>query len=399
MKPASGSLLRALTEEALRLFFPLCAIHAAIWPFIWTWLFGLDLPLRRTTPPSIWHGHEMLYGAYGAALLGFILTAVPEWTNTSRPSARLLLLLAGLWMAARLVGLVGADGLNLIAAMADIAWLGILIVWLGLIAVRRRAGVLTGFLICLSALLAWEIGLRFAIANQAFAQAQTFLEYALLTFCALLGLALMRITPPITNRVLDPTQFTAPFRPHPGRRYLSPAMVAVVIGPDLLGASTAVLGYLLIGAGAAFLDRVAESFIGRRFFRLEILALAGSAAFAGIGLVLLGAGHLGPSQLQLVGLHVIAMGGLGFGVLGVFAIAGRLHTGQDLGLSRSVGLALTLALFAMALRAASGLGFMPPGPAHGWAALAWAAAFLIWLREYWPPFSTPSDQPVTSTPT
>ncbi|OYW95138.1 MAG: hypothetical protein B7Z13_02725, partial [Caulobacterales bacterium 32-67-6] len=134
----------------------------------------------------------MLYGAYGAALLGFILTAVPEWTNTSRPSARLLLLLAGLWMAARLVGLVGADGLNLIAAMADIAWLGILIVWLGLIAVRRRAGVLTGFLICLSALLAWEIGLRFAIANQAFAQAQTFLEYALLTFCALLGLALMR---------------------------------------------------------------------------------------------------------------------------------------------------------------------------------------------------------------
>ncbi|OYX01639.1 MAG: hypothetical protein B7Z15_19460, partial [Rhizobiales bacterium 32-66-8] len=85
-----------------------------------------------------------------------------------------------------------------------------------------------------------------------------------------------------------------------------------------------------------------------------------------------------------------------FGVLGVFAIAGRLHTGQDLGLSRSVGLALTLALFAMALRAASGLGFMPPSPAHGWAALAWAAAFLIWLREYWPPFSTPSDHPVGS---
>ncbi|MCK6478518.1 MAG: NnrS family protein, partial [Phycisphaerales bacterium] len=100
--------------------------------------------------------------------------------------------------------------------------------------------------------------------------------------------------------------------------------------------------------------------------------------------------------LDVVGLHVLGMGGLGVGVLGVFSIAGKLHTGQELGLSKRIALAFALLLLAVVLRAAPTFGVLPPGPMHGLASLAWAAAFLIWLRAYWPAFSAqpagaPSD--------
>lgn len=393
---AGKALTAALTEEALRLFFPLGAVYAALWPFAWTWVFQLDLPLIQATPPSVWHGHEMIYGAYGAALLGFILTAVPEWTDTPRPAPRLLLVLACLWGIGRMVGLFGVDWANALAGLADMAWLVALIGFVGRVAWRARTASLNGFLLWLAALLGCEAVLRWAIGAQDVALAQTALRIAVLSFSALLALALARITPPITNRILDPERKTAPFRPHPGKRHLAPALIAVCIGAELAGASSAVLGYLSIAAGAAFMDRVAESFIGRQFFRLEILALSGAAALAGLGLLLWGAGRLGAPGLDVVGLHVLGMGGLGVGVLGVFSIAGKLHTGQELGLSKRIALAFALLLLAVVLRAAPTFGVLPPGPMHGLASLAWAAAFLIWLRAYWPAFSAqpagaPSD--------
>jgi uncharacterized protein involved in response to NO len=380
-------LVAALTEEALRLFFPLSAIYAALWPFLWTWLFSLNLPLTRSTPPSVWHGHEMIYGAYGAALLGFILTAVPEWTNQARPSPRFLLALASLWGVGRFVGLLGADWANLLAWLADAAWLGALIVFVASISVRTRRSNLGGFVFWLVILLACEASARWAIFQEDVLLAQTALRSALLAFAALLALALARITPAITNRILDPAQRTTPFRPHPGRRNLAPALIALCIGAQFAGASSAVTGYLLVASGAAFMDRVAESFIGRAFFRLEILALSGAAALAGAGFILMGAGRLGLSGAETAGAHVLGMGGLGLGVLGVFSIAGKLHTGQDLRLSKGMALAFALLLISIALRILPSFGVAPPGPMHGLAALAWAGAFLIWLNLYWPAFS------------
>ncbi|MNV98779.1 NnrS protein [compost metagenome] len=45
----------------------------------------------------------------------------------------------------------------------------------------------------------------------------------------------------------------------------------------------------------------------------------------------------------------------------------------------------------MALRVLPELGLLPapPGPPHALAALFWAAAFLLWLKVYWPFLSRP----------
>src|SRR5690606_23546713 len=102
-RPQDTPILTVLTDEGLRLFFPLAALYAAFWPFLWVIVLGFDLPLARHVPPTLWHPHEMLIGAYGAALLGFVTTAVPEWTDTPRPQKNFLLALACLWGIGRSV--------------------------------------------------------------------------------------------------------------------------------------------------------------------------------------------------------------------------------------------------------------------------------------------------------
>ena len=385
-----GNRLRAtvavLGDEALRLFFPLAALHAAAWPLLWTAVYGLDLPLARTVPPSMWHGHEMLIGAFGAALLGFIFTAVPEWSNQNRPRGAILFVLAGLWGLGRLVGLFGADMLGALGAIADLAWLGAMVVFLALTAVRQRALGLRGFLFWIVALWVGEAATRYGFLTGDLELARTALWLSVLAFTAVLGLALARITPPITNRILDPDLRSTPFRPHPGRRNLGPILIAAAMGGTILGASAAVEGFLLIAAGAAYLDRSAEAFVGRAFFRTEILALGGSSALAGAGLLLVGVSRLVSPLPELAGLHLLTMGGLGLGVLSVFSIAGKLHTNQPLGLETPVKAAFLLLIGGTIARVVAVFDPMTAvaAPLHLAAALMWAVAFLVWLRCYWP---------------
>jgi uncharacterized protein involved in response to NO len=383
-------LAAVLGDEGLRLFFPLAALHAALWPFLWAALLGFDLPLARSVPPALWHAHEMILGAFGGALIGFLTTAIPEWTDTARPRGRTLFVLAAIWGLARLIGLPGADALGMVAALADIAWLGWLIVFAIRVSLARRTEKLLAFIGWLAALLACEIAIRAAFLSGDIAMAQDALRIAGLVFLGLLGLALARITTPITNLVLDPSEETAPFRPHPGRLNLAPGLLVLLIAGEIAGLSPAVTGYLAIGAGAAFLDRVAEGFVGRAGLRAELLALAGASLLAGLGLLALGASRLGAPWPASAGLHLAFMGGLGLGVLAVFALAGLLHTGQPLGLDRSTRLALLLLPLAVLLRVAPDFGFPVPGPMHLLAALIWPAAFLIWLRRYWPLLSDPA---------
>ncbi|MCC7250320.1 NnrS family protein [Hyphomicrobium sp.] len=377
-----------LADEGFRLFFPLAALHAAAWPLLWVVAFGFSLPLARAIPPGLWHVHEMIIGTFGAALIGFITTAIPEWTDTERLRGRALLILAGLWGSARVIGLFGIEALGVVGAVCDLLWLSALVLYLAKVSLEKRTTRLAGFLFWITCLTISE-----AVTRHAFLDIENAMELATraahlsgFVFLGILGIALARITVPVTNLVLDPSEQTSPFRPHPGRMNLAPGLVAVLVLAEVAGLSQPTTGYLLIAAGAAFMDRIAEAFIGKEIARSEILVLAGSSAFAGLGLMLIGASRLGLPISELPGLHLALMGGLGLGVLAVFSIAGLRHTGQALVFVRRTRMALMLLVAAVLLRV--GPEIWPtdalPAPPYALVALLWAGAFLLWLRVYWP---------------
>ena len=56
---------------------------------------------------SLWHAHEMIFGYALAVIVGFLFTAVRNWTNQSTPSGIPLAAIAALWIAGRVFVLAG----------------------------------------------------------------------------------------------------------------------------------------------------------------------------------------------------------------------------------------------------------------------------------------------------
>lgn len=73
---------------------------AGAWPTLSMW-----------SPPggvAIWHAYELVLGFGSAAVAGFLLTAVPEFTQTVPAAPRRLASLAVLWLLGRLAWLIAA---------------------------------------------------------------------------------------------------------------------------------------------------------------------------------------------------------------------------------------------------------------------------------------------------
>ena len=94
---------------------------------------GIHLPSRFEG--VAWHRHEMLFGFVGAAVSGFLLTAIPNWTGRLPIAGKPLLSLFGLWAAARLAVLFSSRIGFWPAAILDVG----LFVSLALLAAREVA--------------------------------------------------------------------------------------------------------------------------------------------------------------------------------------------------------------------------------------------------------------------
>jgi uncharacterized protein involved in response to NO len=93
----------ALFESGFRPFFLLAGLDALLNMGLWLCIFlRPELWPADALPAVYWHAHEMLYGFAGAAIGGFLLTAVPNWTGCAPYRGMLLGLLVALWLGGRI---------------------------------------------------------------------------------------------------------------------------------------------------------------------------------------------------------------------------------------------------------------------------------------------------------
>jgi len=143
----------AFLSYGFRPFFLGAALFAALAVLAWVALFAGWVQVDFLYPPREWHVHEMLFGYLPALIAGFLLTAMPNWTDRMPLRGVPLFMLFLLWLGGRLLiafPWVGAST----AAAVDGAFLVVLAVyvWRGVVAARAwdRApiGVLVGFYAC-----------------------------------------------------------------------------------------------------------------------------------------------------------------------------------------------------------------------------------------------------------
>ncbi len=97
----------ALFNLAFRPFFLFAALSSLLLMVHWLMLLGKGhLTYSYYQLSQVWHGHEMLFGYAVAVIVGFLLTAVRNWTSIQTPYGKTLAGLFLLWLSARLLPVI-----------------------------------------------------------------------------------------------------------------------------------------------------------------------------------------------------------------------------------------------------------------------------------------------------
>lgn len=381
-KPVPRGIARsgpALLSYGFRPFFLFAGIYALVAMGLWIGALAGAWSVGGTEGPIAWHAHEMLFGYSTAALAGFVLTTVPNWTGRLPVSGTPLAVLAGLWVVGRLAGLAPQLLGELPSAGLDCLFLPTLALVVGREVLSGRnwknlrvAAVITGLALLN---LAYHLTLAWA------ADPSMVLRLTVALYVTLVGLVGGRIIPSFTRNYLNKR----------GAKRL-PASVGVV---DQLSSALALtaggswalwpdaLPSAALCAAAAFLHAVRlVRWRGSATWREPLLLMLHvSYAFLPAGFVMLSL-----AALELVSpaaaVHVLTVGVIGLTTLAVMARASRGHTGRPLVASSSTTAAYAFLLCAALARP---LAETIPEAYHLLllaSGLAWMAAFGLFVAEH-----------------
>ncbi len=112
----------AVFSYGFRPFFLGAAVFAGVALPAWVLALAGVGDLEFLYPARDWHVHEMVFGFLPAVITGFLLTAIPNWTDRPPIRGHELMLLFTLWMAGRV--LIAIPRLTpLVSAIVDASFL------------------------------------------------------------------------------------------------------------------------------------------------------------------------------------------------------------------------------------------------------------------------------------
>ena len=373
-----------LLSYGFRPFFLAAALWAALALALWMAMLALGLTLPSRLDPLEWHIHEMLFGFVPAAVAGFLLTAMANWTGRAPVSGARLGLLLGLWIAARLAALLSAFLPVSVAIAIDMAFPAALIATVAheLLAARNRRNYLMIVPVTVLALaqLLMDLGALGGVGNLAGYGWRLGLAAIIILISVVGG----RIVPSFTrNWLMQRGDARLPAMPGRVDRWaqslLHTALMTWVIFPA--ARATAVL--LLAGASLS-LWRVLRWRPAATRAEPLLLILHIGYAWLVLGVAALGVAALEPALPLPAAIHALTAGAIGTMILAVMTRVSRGHTGRTLAADRGTVLIYIMVVLAAGLRIAAAL---PSAAAVGLlqgAAALWICAFGLFAVRYAP---------------
>jgi uncharacterized protein involved in response to NO len=356
------------------------------------WLAHLSgfMTLHGPFTPTDWHAHALLFGFTGAAIAGFALTAVPNWTGRLPLLGWPLAGLVALWFAGRIVTTWSLGLRPVGVAAVDVALPIVLALVLGreVMAGRNWRNLPV---IGLIVLFTMGQGMFHLDAVQGLGAQGAGLRLGLAASVLLVALIGGRIVPSFTRNWLAARQSSAlpvPFGRLDGvvLGVTALALLSFVFAPYHL--ATAVLCGV---AGLANLVRMARW--QGHLTLAEPLVWVLHAGFVCIGLGFLGVALAALDVMPDAGArHLWLAGAVGLMVLAVMTRASLGHTGRPLRATRSVAWLYLMLIAATLARPAhaiwpDALGLLEL------AALGWMGAFGGFVVLYWPVLTRPKLAP------
>lgn len=367
-----------------RPFFLSAGLLAALMLPLWLAVFvgGVDLGLPY--PAAVWHGHEMVFGFAAAAVGGFLLTAVPNWTNTHHVSGRPLMVLYAAWAAGRVAMLLGGVLPPLVVAAIDLLYLPLLAALMAGPLIRAGKWRNIAFVPILVAFsltnLAVHLDIAFGLGDGLGA-----IYIGITLLLVMIAIVGGRIVPSFTQNWLRMQGQAVELAPI-GWIEKGGAAVSIALG-GLLAAfapGSVAAGVVLLAAAGIHLARLGR-WHGLKVLRSPILwVLHLGYLWMVVGLALLGLSSFSDLPASAA-LHALTAGAISTMVLGVMSRAALGHSGRSLELSPLTVAAYVLLSVGAALRVA---GFDHIGMTHAGGAL-WSLAWVLFVVVYWPIVTRP----------
>jgi uncharacterized protein involved in response to NO len=382
--------MMALFAHGFRPFFLMAGIVAPVGVALWVLaLAGIPVP-DGPLPMMRWHAHELLAGFIGAAMIGFLMTAIPNWTDRRGYSGPPLMLIAALFLAARIALLPGSPvpaGAALALALLPLPATMLLVLPALL---RARAPRLFGPPVLVMGFWSGQAMMAGEAAGwwttPGWATGQALMANMALVLVGLIG---GRIVPSFTLNALRKAGTPAALAPLPGvDRAAIAALVAVVV-VDLAAPG---------GVAAGSVAALAAVLVALRLSRWHGLATLGTPLLSVLHLAyLLVAAALGLKAVALLAglawtaawLHLQLAGATAMMILAVMTRATLGHTGRDLVASPMTVAAYVALVVAALLRVFGGAMVEQALAAHVAAAVLWVLAFALFLAAYGPMLAGP----------
>ena len=362
----------AFLSLGYRPFFLLGGIWAALAMALWVALLSGTLALPTAFAPVSWHAHELLYGFLPAVIAGFLLTAVPNWTERAPLTGVPLALFAALWIAGRAAVACSAWIGGLASAAIDVAFLAALATLIGREIVAARDWEDAGVVVLLVVL---ALGNATFHAEALHETTSYGLRVAIATAVALIMLIGGRIVPAFTRNWLADRESGR--LPVPFGRFDGVAIGAAVIALAawVLYPAHVATGALCTCCAVLHAARLARWAGERTGTERLVLILHVGYAFVPIGFACVAISAFAPGVLALTtALHAWTTGAIGTMTLAVMTRATLGHSGRALHATAATSGLYAAVIVAAIARVASGIAAASPRLLDV-AAGAWILAF------------------------
>ena len=377
----------ALFSIGLRPFFLFSAIWAAVAVPLWVHAYSAGGLLGLT-----WHTHEMLFGYAAGVIVGFLMTAIPNWTGRMPVVGSGLMVMVGLWLVGRAAMITAALNPDLAASI----WPGVIdalfllamagLVWREILAGKNWRNLPVALIISILALS--NVGFHVE-AHLSGGVAPIATRVALGLIVMLIALIGGRITPSFTRNWQLKREGPLPATTGGFDGLVLGATALALLGWVIVPTS-ALIGAVLATAGVLNLVRLARWKGLTTTAEPLVLILHIGYLWLAVGLMLVGASAIWPGFVAAsAGIHALTAGAVGVMTLAVMTRAGRGHTGRPLTAGWTGTLISLLVNAAALMRVLGGLWLEFYQPLLIVSACLWCLAFLTFAVVYAPMLALP----------
>lgn len=396
-KPTPPARQNVLFAYGFRPFFLLAGIFSPLLLLAWLAIFAGVLPAPRWLVPLWWHGHEMVFGFVAAVVAGFLLTAVPNWTNTVRTHGLPLVLLVMLWLAGRVAMLLVNFLPPFVVAAIDLAFFPALAATLAPRIYTAKRIHNYGFPVILLGFFAGNLLMHLNANEVSFPGSQVLhagFGLRLSVYLVILLIVILggRVIPNFTtNGLLRSGKHVKAYN-LPGTEEFATPLFLLFVVLDLFFSRSIFAGVAAAACAVVLFARMAGWQTRHTLSDPLIWSLHLGFVWIPIGLVMLAASYVFGILPPNSGLHALTAGCVGTITLAMMSRVALGHTGRMLIAPRAMTYAYLLASSAGLVRSV-GIALFPDPKASlhvlVCAGALWIAAFLVFFATYYPILTRP----------